>query len=70
MANPTANHLSEEGSTESDGTVKRRPSVGSASARPESRYAARDEWGAFYTELEDIQAQLGQDTQLIRSLCD
>ncbi len=70
MAAQTTFRSEEEGNTESDGTAKRRPSVGSASARPESRYPARDEWGTFYTELEDIQAQLGQDTQLIKSLRD
>ncbi len=47
MAAQTTFRSEEEGNTESDGTAKRRPSVGSASARPESRYPARDEWGTF-----------------------
>lgn len=60
----------EECSAESDGTARKMSSAGSASVRPGSQYSTRDEWGTFYAELEDIQAQLGQDTQLIRSLRD
>ncbi len=70
MAAETTFRSEGEGNTESDGTAKRRPAVDSASAKSESRYTARDEWGAFYIELEDIQAQLVQDTQLIWSLRD
>lgn len=60
----------EECSAESDGTARKMSPAGSASVRPGSQYSTRDEWGTFYAELEDIQAQLGQDTQLIRSLRD
>ncbi|KAL1267625.1 hypothetical protein QQF64_032988 [Cirrhinus molitorella] len=70
IAAQTTFRLQEECSTESDGMVRRMPSAGPASTMPESQYAARDEWGEFYTDLEEIQAQLGQDTQLIRSLRD
>ncbi len=65
MAAETTFRSEGEGNTESDGTAKRRPAVDSASAKSES-----DEWGIFYIELEDIQAQLVQDTQLIWSLRD
>lgn len=52
------------------GTARKMSPGGLPKGRPGSQYSTRDEWGTFYAELEDIQAQLGQDTQLIRSLRD
>lgn len=66
----TTFRLEEEYNAGSDETARTRYKAGSAVARTGSRYVERDEWGAFYTELEDIQAQIGQDTKLIQSLRD